>query len=68
MIGDRVGEYDAMSSFVEWFGDVSESFLTCSIPDVECDLTTIKLDAFNFEVNTDSTQVVSLEGVLAVTN
>jgi hypothetical protein len=36
-IGDRISKNDAMCPLVEGFGDISESLLTCGIPDVESD-------------------------------
>jgi len=43
VIDDRVGQNDTLSSFVEWFCDVSEALLACGVPDVESDLMIVKL-------------------------
>lgn len=62
----RVGEYYAMCSFIERFGDVSEALLTCSVPNVESDLTATGLYSLDFEVYPDGAQIVGLEGIFAV--
>lgn len=67
-IGDRIGQDDAMCSFVEGFGDVSEPFLTCSIPDVESDWRPLDLNPFDFKVDSDRAQVISLKSILAVSH
>jgi hypothetical protein len=40
-----------MCAFVEGFGYISESLLTCRIPDVESDLVAILLDPFDLEID-----------------
>ena len=64
----RVGKNDSMSAFVERFGNVSEPLLACGVPNVESDLAAIDLNSFDFEVYADCAQIVSLEGILAVSN
>ena len=65
-ISDGVGQNNTMCSFVERFSDISEPLLTCSIPDIERYLTSLKFDSFDFEINTDGTEVIGLKGVLAI--
>jgi hypothetical protein len=57
-VRNRIGEYDAVCPLVERFGDISKSFLTSSIPNVQRDLITIKLNPLYLEVHTNSTQVL----------
>jgi len=40
-----------MCAFIEGFSDISKSFLTKSIPDIQCGLRSIDLHSFNFEVD-----------------
>ena len=68
LISDGVGKDDAMSPFVERLSDVAKTLLPSSIPYIKSNLVPMKFDAFDFEIDTDSTEVVSLEGVFAVAN
>lgn len=55
-----------MCSFVERFGDIAETFLAGSVPDVKGDLVALQFHPLYLEIHADSTQVVCLEGVLAI--
>lgn len=57
-----------MGSFVEGFCYVAKSFLPGRVPDVEGQGLPIMLDALDLEVHANGTQVVSLEGIVAVTD
>jgi hypothetical protein len=52
---DRVGEYDAVGAFVERLGDIPESFLASSVPDVESDLPAVILDPLDFKIHSNGT-------------
>ncbi len=67
-ISNGVSKNDSMCSLVERFGNVSESLLTGCIPNVERYLWSFKLNSLDFEVYSNSAQVLCLECVLAVTN
>ena len=67
-VGDRIGQDDAMSPFVERFGDVSEPLLSRSIPDVERYLASIKFNPLDLKVHTNRTQIIRLEIILTVSN
>lgn len=57
-----------MCPFVKGLGNVSETFLSCGVPDVKRDLTVVDLYAFDFEVDPNCAEVVGLEGIFAVTH
>lgn len=55
-----------MGTFIERLSDISKPFLASSVPYVECDLPPVVFDPLDFEINTNSTKVVSLKSILAV--
>ena len=57
-----------MCSFIKGLSNVAKTFLSCSIPYVESDLVAMEFYAFDFKVDPNGAEIVSLEGVLAVTN
>lgn len=57
-----------MSPFIKGFRDISESLLTSCVPDVQRNRLTIVLNPFYFKINPNCTQVVSLEGVITVSD
>ena len=67
-VSDWIGKDDAMCSLIEGFGDVSEPFLSCCVPNVESDWGSLHLNSFYFEVDSDGAQIIGLEGILAVSN
>ena len=49
-----------MSAFVVGRGDCSKSLLTCGIPDLELNLTSVRLQVFNFKIDAHCRQITWL--------
>jgi len=57
-ISNGVGKDDPMRTLIERFGDIPESLLTGSVPNVESDLSAIELDSLDLEINPNCTQIL----------
>jgi hypothetical protein len=55
-----------MSTFIKRLGDISKPFLSSGVPDIKGDRLSVILDPFDFEIDTDCTQVISLKCVITV--
>ena len=64
----RIRKHDAMRTFIEWFCYISKAFLTSSIPYIERYLLPGMLDPLDFKINANSTQIVTMESILTVSN
>ena len=65
-VGDRIRQYDAVGPFIERFSNVSEPFLSSSVPNVQSDGFGIVLYSLDFKIYSDSTQIIGLKTVFAV--
>lgn len=61
LVIDAIGQDDATGSLVIGLSDVPESFLSCSIPDLQSGFGTINRNGLNLEINSDGSDVAILE-------
>lgn len=66
-ISYRICKDYTMCTFVEGFSDVSESLLSCRVPDVQGDLIILELHPLYLEVHTNRTQKLCLKSIFTVT-
>ena len=57
-----------MSTLVKGLGNISESFLTCCVPDVEGDCNPVYLDPFDFKIHSDGAKILMLKCVFTITD
>ena len=57
-----------MGSFIKGLGDVSEPLLACSVPDVESDGLALIVNPFDFKIDPNGGEILSLESIIAVAN
>ena len=61
LVIDSIGQDDAAGSFVVSLGNVSESFLACSIPDLQPDFGTINGNGLDFEIYSNCVEKVFIK-------
>lgn len=57
-----------MCALIKRFGDISESLLACSVPDVQGDWGSLHLNSFDFEVDSYGAEIIGLKGVFAISH
>lgn len=54
-VSDGIHQDDPMCTFVEGFSDVTETLLSCSVPDVQCDRAPINFHSLDFKIHSNGT-------------